>query len=157
MKLTKVLSLLIFPSMIGYGQVNFTKDFRNNDVVEVSINNLVRILEMPSSEFDRTMKSKGYALNIKDDCNNYVKGGSLDGTIHEVSKCARYLVTIGWFSLDGGRTNIKAFKDEIEQYYAGYDNGMQMSYYQVKRNNFIYNFYIMADNSSENVFCKKMN
>jgi len=149
--------ILFTVSIIGSGQVNFTKDFRNNDIVEVSINNLIRILEMPSSAFDQAMKSKGYNLNIEDDCNNYVKGGSLDGTIHAVSKCARYLVTIGWFSLDRGRTNIKVFKDEIESYYAGYDRDMQMSFYQVKRNNFIYNFYITADNSSENVFCKKMN
>jgi hypothetical protein len=149
--------ILLTVSTLGYGQVNFTKDFRNNDIVEVSITNLIRILEMPSSEFDRIMKSRGYNLNVQNDCNNYIKGGSIEGTIHEVSKCSRYLVTIGWFSLDRGRTNIKAFKDEVEQYYAGYDKEMQMSYYQVRRNNFIYNFYIMADNSSENVFCKKMN
>lgn len=152
-----MLLILLNVSTLAYGQVNFTKDFRNNDVVEVSINNLIKILEMPSSEFDHTMKSRGYNLNVQDDCNSYVKGGSLDGTIHAVSKCSRYLVTIGWFSLDIGRTNIKAFRDEIESYYAGYDREMQKSYYQVRRNNGIYNFYIMADNSSENVFCKKMN
>ncbi len=157
MKKLQIIQILFFSTIIGYGQVSFTKDFRFNDVVEVSINNLIRILEMPSSEFDKNMKSKDYSLNVEDDCNNYVKGGSLDGTIHAVSKCSRYLVTIGWFSLDRGRTNIKAFKDEIEQYYAGYDREMQMSYYQVKRNNIIYNFYITADNSSESVFCKKMN
>ena len=157
MKKPLIFMALLFLTIIGFGQVNFTKDFRNNDVVGVSINNLIRILEMPSSECDRIMKSRGYSLNVQNDCNSYVKGGSIEGTIHEVSKCSRYLVTVGWFSLDRGRTNIKAFKDEIEQYYAGYDKEMQMSYYQVKRNNFIYNFYITADNSSENVFCKKMN
>jgi hypothetical protein len=157
MKKIQIAVLLILGTTTVHGQVSFTKDFRNNDIIEVSINNLIRIIEMPSSDFDQSMKSKGYNLSVKNDCNNYVKGSSLDGTIHEVSKCARYLVTVGWFSLDRGRTSIKAFKDDIERYYAGFDREMEMSFYQVKRNNSVYNFYILADNSSENVFCKKMN
>ena len=142
----------------GYCQVTYTRDYKNNVMVEVSINNLIKIMELPSSTFKQEILSKGYNTStIKDDCVDYVKGSTAERTIHSISKCSKYLVNIAWYSLPNGKSNITKFVDEIEDHYGGYDKDLQTTYYQIKRNNFIYNFYIMRSGQTESVFCKKIN
>lgn len=156
MKKIVLVSLCLFLGNISFGQVSFTKDSRNNVIVEVSIDNLIKIMEMPSSEFKRIILSNGYNLStVENDCTDFVKGSSADGTIHVISKCSLYLVTIGWFSLNEGNSNITQFMDEIEKYHAGYDQKMQLPVYQVKKNNSTYNFYIKRSAGTESVFCRK--
>jgi hypothetical protein len=125
-------------------------------VVEVSIDNIIRMVEMKSSEFKSIILSNGYDLSkTENDCTEFVKGSSAEGTAHVISKCSLYLVTIGWFSLDKGISNITGFMDEIEKYYSGFDKKMQLPVYQVKKNNSVYNFYITRSEGTESVFCRK--
>lgn len=156
----KVIILLFSLCLISNvnGQISYGKDHKYNTIVKVSIDNLIGIMEMSSSQMKSDITSHGYNQStVENDCVTYVKGSSLDGTIHGVTKCSKYLISIGWFNLSNGKSNLTTFIDEIESYYAGYDSDMQNSYYQVKRNNFKYNFYIMRNNKTESVFCKKVN
>lgn len=150
-----IVTCLIYSSL-SFSQVAFAYDRLNNEIIDISVDNIIKVMDMPSSEFDRIIKLKGYTLNVNNDCNNYIKGNSFDGSIHEISKCSLFLVTIGWFSLENGQSNITKFIDEIEKHYAGYDSKMKLSFYQVKRNNHTYNFYFTRTQSSENIFCKKI-
>lgn len=158
MKTLLVFCLSLWFHYFSYGQISFVKDNHNNDIIEVTIDNIIKIMELPSSEFKSIIISKGYNLStVEDDCNNFVKGSSLDGTIHGLGKCSLYSFSIGWFSLEDGKSNISLFIDEIEKYYAGYDNNMELSFYQVKRNNLIYKFYISRSKETESVFCTRFN
>lgn len=158
MKKILVFSFYLWLCHISYSQISFSKDYRNNDIIEVSIDNIIKIMSFSSSEFKRIILAKGYDLwEVENNCNTFGKGSTANRTIHDITKCSLYFFSIGWYSLEEGKSNISGFVDEIEQYYAGYDKQMQMSVYQIKRNNSVYNFYFSRNQKAESVFCRKSN
>jgi len=138
-----------------FGQISFTKDKMGNDIIEISVTNIIKCINLSNSEFNRIVLSKEYKNSkIENDCNDYIKGSSFDGTIHDITKCSFHFFSIGWYSLEEGNSYMKDLLDDLEKYFVGYDSSTKLPEYRIKYDGSIYGFYLSRSTGTELVMCK---
>lgn len=156
--LTLYMLLLISASVTAQIEVEFGWDYKYNTIVKPSLDNIIGILNMSSTQFKNDVISKGYRPSkSEDDCNSFTKGSTAEKTIHEITKCSNYFFNISWFNKMPNKSSIGEFLEEIEPYNVGYDSESNAPVYQVRKGHVMYQIHISKKSTTEAIYCKKFN